>query len=126
MVTPTTLRIGVSTIALEPDTASNLSFFNGFQAGHLHYMVYRQKVTTTDIGTTLLISLHRQDHRHTVFFNTGFILGWLSTLAQKGTIHITQAVFQEGYQEGQCAFLSIGYRRMLPLSLLCALISWSH
>lgn len=126
MVTPTTLYIGTSAIALDQDTASTLSFINGFQAGHLNYMVCRRKVMITDLSTTLLIAMHRHDHRQTVFFNTGFILGWLSTLVQKGTLDITQTSFQEGYQEGQGAFVAIGMQQTLSISVLCALISWSH
>ena len=126
MVTPTTLHIGTSTIILEPDIASTFAFINGLQAGHLHYMVYSQKVIITDISATLLISMHRHNHRRTVFFNTGFILGWLSTLAQKGTINITQVLFQEGYQAGRRTFLTIGSRCMLSASFLCTLVSWSH
>jgi hypothetical protein len=126
MVTPTTLHIGTSTITLEPDIASTLAFINGLQAGHLHYMVYRQKMISTDISVTLLTSMHRHNPRQTVFFNTGFILGWLSTLAQKGTINITQASFQEGYQAGQHTFLTVGNRCMLSASFLCTLVSWTH
>ncbi len=59
-------------------------------------------------------------------FQTGFLVGDLSTLAQKGTYQRTNDAFCEGYQEGMQAYCLLGRRHVFTLSEICSLMTWKH
>ncbi len=120
---PATLTIGRRRVALASDPVAALSFLNGFQAGHLTYMVYGKRARLYDTDLVLLIVARKHARHDSLWFNTGFVVGYLTTLTQKGVYFPTNQSFCQGYQEGKHAYLRL---RDYPLTTgaLCRLLSW--
>ena len=130
---PKTFALEAGTIILEQDASTTLAFLQGFQVGHLAYMVQMRKQKILDTTAILVMNQYSQDRKHSIFYNAGLLLGWCSTLSQKTQdtlpITITQSDFHKGYQDGEHACLLRRKGRnhqTLALSELCALVSWSH
>ncbi len=123
MILPATLTIGRSCVALTSDPVAALAFLNGFQAGHLTYMVYGKRARLYDTDLVMLIVARKNARHVSLWFNTGFLVGYLTTLTQKGVYFPTNQSFCEGYQEGKHASLRL---RDYPLTTdeLCRLLSW--
>jgi hypothetical protein len=87
-------QLGQATILLADD-----QFLNGYQAGHLCYMLdYRTKVLSDDeiyhfLAHNLLAPLHPQR------WNAGYIIGWIITMHQKKTTPTVRSLLVAG-QEG--------------------------
>ena len=130
---PQTFSLEAGTILLEQDARTTLAFLQGFQVGHLTYMVQMRRQKMLDTTVILIIAHYRQDCQHSVFYNAGILFGWCSTFVQKTPdrlpVTITQSDFHKGYQDGGYACLlrkKKGNHHTLALSELCALVSWSH
>ena len=124
---PTILTIGKSTIRFDQDDTFTLAFLNGMTVGHLTYMVYGKKAHLFDTDLILLITQQQTMWHTPLAFNAGFIVGYLSTQAQKqGAYTLTTDAFCEGYHEGLQAYCLVGRRNVLTLSELCCLLSWKH
>ena len=86
--------LGQVTILLADD-----QFINGYQAGHLCYMLdYRTKLLSDDeiyhfLANSLLTPLHPQR------WNAGYIVGWIITMHQKKQTPIVRSLLVAG-QEG--------------------------
>jgi hypothetical protein len=133
MVTSTTLKlpgslsIGNSTLRLEQDETSTLTFINGVQAGILAYEIYGKKAHLYDTDIILMVTERQNTLRYPLAFNTGFPVGYLSTLAQKkGVYSLTNDAFCEGYHEGMQAYCLLGRRQVFTLSEMCSLLTWKH
>jgi hypothetical protein len=120
------LKIGKGTIRLEQDEAAIQMFINGMVTGHLSYMVHGRKTRIMDTDIVLLVSHYQNTLAHPLFFNNGFLVGFLTTIAQKGSDQLTNNSFCEGYHDGEKAYIAIGKKYLLSLSELSALISWKH
>ncbi len=59
-------------------------FLNGFQAGHLSYMVNRSEVLSSDESLTTLFLDKLECMDHSSRYSMGYVVGWLATLANKG------------------------------------------
>lgn len=60
-------------------------FLNGYQAGHLAYMAQRCTAPCTDDELTSMFLEKLEDTASSSLYSIGFIVGWLNTLASKGT-----------------------------------------
>ena len=123
---PETLKIGKSLIHLEQDESAALAFINGLQAGNLTYEVYGKKARLYDSDLTLMIVARQNTRQQSLFFNTGFVIGNLAALTQKGVYFPTNQSFCEGYQDGKQAYVCLSKRHTFTSSELCSLISWQH
>jgi hypothetical protein len=123
---PTSLQIGKLAIRLEQDEVLTLNFINGLTAGILTYEVYGKKARLYDTNLTLMIVSRQNTRSHSAFFNTGFIIGNLSTLTRKGAYCLTDKSFCEGYQNGTQAYACLSQKHIFTASELCSLLSWQH
>ena len=123
---PTTLAVGKNRVRLEEDAVTSLAFINGYQAGHLTYMVYGKRARLYDTDVVMLIVARKALRQSSLWFNAGFIVGYLATLTQKGVYFSTDQSFCKGYQEGKQAYLCLSKRHTFTISELCSLLSWQH
>jgi hypothetical protein len=123
---PTTLAIGKTTIRLEQDEIATQDFIDGMTAGHLAYMAHGNKAHLFDTDLILLVVQRQQMRQPSLAFNTGFIVGYLSTLARKGIYQLANPSFCEGHHEGLQAYCLLGRRHAFTQSELCRLMSWKH
>ena len=59
-------------------------FLNGFQAGHLAHKIDYSTVQISDRHLTSLLMEQLECVDHTELYNSGYIVGWFATLANKG------------------------------------------
>lgn len=62
---------------------SSEDFVNGFQAGHLSYMLEARTAKFTDEALTTMIKKRREQQEHSERYNAGYIAGWIVALASK-------------------------------------------
>ncbi len=126
-VTSPTLKLpSTLPIRLEQDETATQDFIDGMTAGHLAYMVYGNKAHLFDTDLILLVVQRQNTRSSSPAFNTGFVMGYLSTLARKGIYQLTNRSYCEGHHEGLQAYCLLGRRYLFTLSELCSLIGWKH
>jgi hypothetical protein len=88
-------QIGQVTIILSDD-----QFLNGYQAGHLQYMLgYRARLLSDeDIYHFLVTNLLTDPPSHR--WNAGYVMGWLITMHEKGNVPPTVPSRREGERQG--------------------------
>lgn len=123
---PTTLAVGNNRVLLEPDARSSLAFINGFQAGHLTYMAYGKRARLYDTDLILLMVARQNTRPSSIWFNAGYLVGYLATITAKGVYIPTDRSFDEGCQEGKQAYLYLSKSHIFTISELCSLIVWRH
>ena len=82
MVKQQAISFGKGTI-----TATSRDFVNGFQAGHLAYMATRKRLPEryTDVYIVELFLEKLEDMKLSSPYGIGYAVGWLNTLARKGS-----------------------------------------
>jgi len=63
---------------------TNEEFASGYQAGHLAFMAERRSIPCSDEELTALFLKRLEDMAYTSLYGMGFLVGWLTTLANKG------------------------------------------
>ncbi|MEO7019118.1 MAG: hypothetical protein ABI234_03095 [Ktedonobacteraceae bacterium] len=58
-------------------------FVNGYQAGHLSYMLEARAVTVTDEALIALIMSRLASKDYSECYNAGYVVGWIAALASK-------------------------------------------
>ncbi|MEO9030224.1 MAG: hypothetical protein ABI413_15565 [Ktedonobacteraceae bacterium] len=58
-------------------------FVNGYQAGHLSYMLEARSVKFTDEALISLLTRKLGNTEHSTHYSAGYIVGWIATLASK-------------------------------------------
>ena len=79
-LTPRTISVGSGSLVVTSE-----AFLNGYQAGHLAYMTDGLATVVTDTSLTTLIIEKLESGEHSDAYNTGFVVGWITTLVNKGT-----------------------------------------
>jgi hypothetical protein len=123
---PAELPIGKSTIRLEQDERATLHFIHGLTAGILTYEVHGKKARLYDTDLILMIVAHQQTRHQSLWFNSGFVVGNLSSIARKGVSVPTDTSFCQGYQDGKQADGCLSQKHIFTASELCSLFSWQH
>ncbi len=123
---PLILTIGKTTIRLETDETTIQEFIDGMTAGHLAYMAQGRKAHLFDTDLILLVVQRYQMRQATLAFNGGYVTGYLSTLARKGTYYLSNASFCDGYHEGLHTYCLLRHRHTFTQDELCSLIGWQH
>ena len=65
-------------------TVTSEDFLNGYQEGHLTYMVQDRNRQHSDESITALVLGHLESLEQSSLHGTGFIVGWLVTLVTGG------------------------------------------
>lgn len=65
-------------------TMTSEAFLNGYQEGHLTYMVQDRTRQHSDESITALVLGQLESLDHSSLYGTGFIVGWLATLVTRG------------------------------------------
>lgn len=63
---------------------TNEEFASGYQAGHLAFMVEKHRLPCSDQQLTTLFLERLEDLQYSSPYGIGFIVGWITTLANKG------------------------------------------
>ncbi len=77
---PRTISIGSGSLVVTSE-----AFLNGYQAGHLAYMADGLDAVFSDTRLTTLIVEKLERMEYSDAYNTGFVVGWITTLVNKGT-----------------------------------------
>lgn len=64
--------------------ATSEDFVNGYQAGHLAYMQQGRFTLFTDSRLIGLMMEKLESLAYTEHYSTGYVVGWIATLAAKG------------------------------------------
>ncbi|HEU5376686.1 MAG TPA: hypothetical protein VFV38_14720 [Ktedonobacteraceae bacterium] len=65
--------------------ATSEDFLNGYQAGHLAYIAQKCAAPSSDEELSALFLEKLESMETSSLYAVGFIVGWLNTLASKGT-----------------------------------------
>lgn len=65
--------------------ATSEDFLNGYLAGHLAYMAQWRSMQCSDEQVTALFLEKLEDIDYSSLYGIGYVVGWLHTLASKGT-----------------------------------------
>lgn len=79
-MTPRTVPVGKGSLLF-----TSLDFLNGYQAGHLAYMAEGRTHQFSDASLTTLIMDRLESLEYSEPYSVGFVVGWIVTLACKGT-----------------------------------------
>jgi hypothetical protein len=123
---PTSLQIGKSAIRVEQDEISTLNFINGLTAGILTFEVHGKKARLYDTDLILMIVARQHTRLQSLWFNAGFVLGNLSSIARKGVYVSTDRSFAKGYIEGKQTYALLSLKHVFTASELATLLSWQH
>jgi hypothetical protein len=120
------LPLGKSMIQLELDQPDAEEFINGYQTGHLAYMVHWRGVPVMDTGVVLMCIMRSTAPESSPVFSCGVLIGRLSTLIRYGgSLLPTGPSFARGYHEGLAAACQY-HQRVLLLTELCTLLHEQH
>src|SRR5258707_10034604 len=92
----------------------------------MQFKFHQKKHRLSDTMIVFMVDKLQNNPLYSPPFQTGFLVGDLSTLAQKGTYQRTNDAFCEGYQEGMQAYCLLGRRHVFTLSEICSLMTWKH